>query len=1404
MLVMTDFVLPTAYLFLKVAAVWVVGKGFSARFSHDCLTALLAAWMMVNAGQNALILALSAFDALSQPAYVICALLTVAAAHAAMQLYRFQPAAVADIPPARLMLPLGLLAILLVLFWLRSGLGADYTWDAQTYGVPRLAIWLNYGTVFVHMPTIQLNLFVNEWNGELNALAYGLAAGSYAAFNYANLEVLAGFMAVVFWLTRLLGAPIFTAMCMALLLGSMPAILGLATTLKGDLLGCVGFLFAAGWLLRLLLGDRSGVNLALLLLAASWAFGAKISVLLPLLVLVAVAGLALGRDLSVAAIKLPRSVLLWAGAGLLIFSSRFWTNWIVYGNPMQRVDVEKVAFQASYVLDNLVLAFARIFPGVIETPSDHLSWALSNNMGGTAWFLCGALLLWAGWRRFTIGAASVKAKPAVASPRLLPFLLAGVAAAVLVTMFLSPAFNWNFRYFLPGLLLLFMAAGARLVAETRWQFAILTFCSVIVVAINVALAVRPGEIVPSVVWQQPVSRSAAANTPIKRLLRAYDFIYQTAAVDELRLDTDKALEILIYKEFAPALLPFIGSQAQNRLTLVATINDLLAKADLRRWDIVVVAALRGLRDPGIAARLEQRGYWVAVDNEQYVIAVPRRRVELTKVADLSMLQWQTWGPAGVDFSIADGQPRVSSDSPVDAGFISQPLNFKGSFYVKAAFAGQLTGNNAASAHVSLHGREKLVSLAPGSYRPGQQYIGLANGQAGPWQGAVSFGLGGWSRGSGDIRLVALDVFTFRITDQPSRPNGVTPQSYWLLAVFGMAMVGAAAFLGRTFLLACGIGRASHFGTGLVVGYALLGLAAIYALRLFGSMMPAAILLFAAAGHVLALRHRGQSGLVPAFPRFTWAGAFIGLITISWVVAVAAIYWPVAMLGDAANYRFPEIYDLPKHFFALQALYEAQSWPPENAFFKGEAFAYNFLYYAPAALLAQLSGPGQLSFAAFWLVVVVLSVAVPVVALELAQAMTASRMAHVLAVLLATWAGGGLPLLIDAVPAIGFAFFRARLILDSIWVDEVFISYIFVPQHLLVVLVGLCMMLLLANASQSATPGRSIALAGLLAVAAALGSLILLPHILLSYVLLLLLFAVQLYREQGLRNSQAALVGAALLPLPLLVPFLAEALLWGSGADVAFFGGKAFSVQWLYVLAAFGMALPLALVGAVAYGRGYARTDDSRRLVVALLVLFAAGLLFYLFGAYPDAGLKSGLWLRVVAVPLAIFGLMALVERRSLKIGNLVLGLAALAMLLLTAINIPTVAYYMRGAWLPGDASHRALIAELRRLPRCADIVMFGGDQITASVAGRRIDFDFSRIRSDSYMAPEGRQRAAAFWAGLARNEAAAWSALEWKYDFILSPAGRPEEAALAARYALQAAIGPYRIYRVKPGICSPA
>lgn len=901
-----------------------------------------------------------------------------------------------------------------------------------------------------------------------------------------------------------------------------------------------------------------------------------------------------------------------------------------------------------------------------------------------------------------------------------------------------------------------------------------------------------------------MSRLAEANTPIKRLLRVHENIYQMAAVDGLRLDTDKALDMLVYKEYAPALLPFIGSQAQNRLSLVATTDDLLAKAELRRWDVVVVAALAGLRDTRLVARLEQRGYWVAIDNEYYVIAVPRRRVALTKVADLPMLQWQNWGPAGVDFSVIAGQPRVASAQPVDAGFISQPLAFNGPFYVKAAFAGQLTGNNAAAAHISLHGREKMLTLASGSYQPDRQYFGLANGLAGEWQGTVSFGLGGWSRGSGDIRLVALEVYNFRFTDPSSPPSGMAPKSYWLLGLFGLAMIGAAAFLGRALLLACGIRGASHFGSGLVVGYALFGLVAIYALRLFGSMMPAAILLFIAAGYVLSMHCRGQPGLMPALPRFTWAGALIGLIMISWVATVAALYWPIAMLGDAAAYRFPEIYDLPKHFFALQALYDAQSWPPENAFFKGEAFAYNFLYYAPVALLAQLSGTSQVNFAAFSFVVVVLSIAVPVVALELTRTVTASRLAHVLAVLLATWAGGWLPLLSDVVPAIGFAFFRARLIFDSIWVDEVFISYIFVPQHFLVVLAGLCMMLLLANASHAAKPGRNILLAGLLAVAAALGSLILLPHILLAYALLLVLFAVQLYRQQGLRYAQATLLGAALLPVPLIAPFVLEALIWGSGAGAAFFGGKAFSAQWYYVLAGFGMALPLALLAAAAFGRGHAQAGDSRRLVAALLVLFAVGLLFYLFGAYPDAGLKSGLWLRVVAVPLAIFGLMALAGHYSVTSGKRVLGAAALVLILLSAINIPTTAYYLRGAWLPGDASHRSLIAELRRLPHCADIVMFGGDQITAAIAGRRIDFDFSPIRSDSYMAPEGRQRAAAFWAGLARNEASAWAMLEQKYDFILSAAGRPEAAALAARYAVQAAIGPYRIYRVKPGICAPA
>lgn len=1408
MQIFNDCLLPTAYLLCKLTMIGWIGRGLSAKAGYDRLTALLAAWLILNITQNGLILTLSVVDLLTRPAFLICVALALAVTYAATRRYRFAEPAAAI--PKNAILPLALIAMPLALFWLRSIFGTDYTWDAQTYGIPRLAIWMNYASVLVNMQTIQLNIFVNEWNAELNALAYALAAGGYGGFLFANLEILAGFFAIVFWLARALGAPVLTALCVAAILGSTPAALGLASTIKGDLLACTAFLFAAGWLLRILRGDSSAATIVFLLLTAAWAIGAKIIALLALAGLIVIAALALQQRGLQALRAMPRPALLATSIALLVLTSRFWINWVAYGDPMKRVDVEKTDFQISYLVDNLALSFARIFPGVKSMPGSEQSWALSNEMGAAGWCLALVLLISlsllllrragiAGNRSNASMPADGPALPADAG-RLLALALLLVLAVTLFAMMLTPAYNWNFRYFLPGILFLFIMTVPLLPRPSRGAGAVFGITTLVAVTINLAFVVRPGEIFPRSFLGHPLATIRMADTPLKRLAVFQDIAYRQAATDILQLDGHKPQSLLIFKDYGPSLLPFIGSRAQNRLTFAETLPEFLLQARKPDWDVVVIAAAPERRDSQLAAQLEKLGYWIACDNESFVIGLPARRVQIIPLATLHSLQWQKYGQSQAAAVIEDGQLRVTSAQPADVGFVSQPLSSNRPLYVRAAFAGQISAASGHAAHLSLHGQSLIMALPPGTYRPDQYRSGLLGTPGTPL--SISFGLGGWSLGTGDIRLAALDIYTLQIGDAAALAP-LDGQKYRHLVLLTIALLVGAALIGRWLLIACGVSNPSYFGSSLIVGYALTGLATIFSLVAFGTLMPVAPLVLILA--VLAgSRLYRQQRLIQPLPQLSWHHAVIGLLFLTWISAVAAIYWRVGLIGNLQDYKFPEIFDLPKHFFAQQALFDAQAWPPENPFLQGEAFAYNFLYYGPIALIAKLIGPSAANIPALALMGAALSITVPALTLEVTRRLTTSRSGHVFALLLVTWAGGMLPLLTAKIPATGFSFYSTRQISDPIWIDEVFVSYIFIPQHCLALMVGFCILLILTSPAPTRLFARNTLLAGMLAFAGGLASLILLPHLWLSLGALVLLFLVNRHREWRTLpvRSWLLLSSAAALPILLFVPFLIQAMGWVQGVESSLLGGKNLSTQWLYVLAGAGPTFPLAVLGAFLLRQRPFRNEQSD-MANGLLAITAVGLFLYLFANYPDAGIKSGLWLRVIAVPLAAFGLITALQKLKPAFHRTAIGLAGLCLIGFSALNFSIVNFYIRDPWQAPPLGPGILISRLKALPSCASLAMLGADQVITSMLARRIDFDFSRVRSDSYMPPDGRQRASVFWDGLARGDAAAWSQLEQNYDYIFLVTGHPNEARVQQNYVLDSRISVYRIYKNRRGVCMP-
>ncbi len=361
-----------------------------------------------------------------------------------------------------------------------------------------------------------------------------------------------------------------------------------------------------------------------------------------------------------------------------------------------------------------------------------------------------------------------------------------------------------------------------------------------------------------------------------------------------------------------------------------------------------------------------------------------------------------------------------------------------------------------------------------------------------------------------------------------------------------------------------------------------------------------------------------------------------------------------------------------------------------------------------------------------------------------------------------------------------------------------------PQHVFAVLCGLIAMFLLANIRFAADDYKRILLAGIAIVAGSLSSLILLPHLVVSYAIALILTFFLQWRMPGHGALQVTLrlpiIMALLLPLILILPFVTEMLKW-SGGTGALTTVPEISTQWFYVLSAIGMVVPLAIVGLVrVFHREEACGIDSQgnRMLVSMYAMVVVGMIGLLFGGYPDAGIKSGLWVRIALVPLAGVGVLIL-DRKIVheRIKVMVISVVATLFLGTTIINYQTTRYFVQSAWRPVNPGIKIFVSYIRSLPEHSRIALFSTEQVLVALSGRQMDFDFSPIRADTYMPPEGRLRAKHFWNGFMQNDSGVWSELDKRYDYLIAPVGSPADARLVTRFTASTSIGGYSVYKTR-------
>ena len=561
------------------------------RYMGDRLEAWLAAWITIQMLTMLYILAMSPFNLVNRTS--MWTWLLVLGALFSYPLWRDR-AAVGMKIRRRLTLSDAFMFLIFIVFCVRSLTLFDYTGDGFNYEYPRLGIWMHTGSVLVHMPTPQINIFTSEWNGEINGLIYGLASGDIQGLGFGNAEVLGLAFLSAFWLALRFGASGSRASAVALVVVATPACLGLAATVKGDLLACVGTMLAVGWIVTPGDRNRRALSIAFGIAALGLAVGSKISstigcVLLALVLLATI-------------LPQVKSAKTWLGIGCgtvfaLILCARFLANLAIYGDPLSRVRGEKITFSLSNLLGNMQVSVERWF-GFFPDQPPFSTWALSGGLG-----LTGVLVLVSAMLSLDRPSSSQKtlANPASSA-------IAVCCLGILFTMVLILPNSWSFRYFLPLVCVVVIAIFCLPKPEWTWRLSWLLPAAAMV---NFVSVLRPGEIFPNYPTLNIESNLKAMGQmhSIERALLFHPGTFARFGVAELDPDVaSNPRKVAVFSEVDSFLFQFIGSYAQNSLLLAETPAELSELLGSERPDVLILTRRDGILNDAVLSAVAENGY----------------------------------------------------------------------------------------------------------------------------------------------------------------------------------------------------------------------------------------------------------------------------------------------------------------------------------------------------------------------------------------------------------------------------------------------------------------------------------------------------------------------------------------------------------------------------------------------------------------------------------------------------------------------------------------------------------------------------------------------------------------------------------------------------------------------------
>ncbi len=469
----------------------------------------------------------------------------------------------------------------------------DSTWDAHTYQIPRIELLTQKETLFVNMTSRAMNIFSNEWNGELNAIFYTIMCSTNQGMFLANAENIIYSFLAVYWFCNKIGLKHNNILMAMLWYCSMPVVVFLAMVVKGDFIAIPFFMITVIWL-KEYIETKSQYALFFLIIGGSLAAGSKIS-LVPFFGLCMVSVIAyLFADNKGNIVKIFQylvniwKILLVGIMSAMIGCARYFLNFIFYGEFFKRVDGERMVLSLQCLKVSLLeMVKTLIFCDNMFTQEGNVN-ALNMDMGiigvvFTLFFLPTAFIYIlrhykaegnAFWYRF--------------------YVWFPIIGSLLFFMSSTTWFIWSFRYYIPWIMVIFLFWVLMLQdifdnlpkVLKKLLSSVGVWLGIIGIASTIVLTTRFGEVTHSS-WKE------ARQKPM--IEREYGFhIYMLESYDgspdiyDIFNEIKVGKKVLICNAIDTAISYLFGEDNDNEVTFCMP-EDIFVKLEDMKYDVVSIS-----------------------------------------------------------------------------------------------------------------------------------------------------------------------------------------------------------------------------------------------------------------------------------------------------------------------------------------------------------------------------------------------------------------------------------------------------------------------------------------------------------------------------------------------------------------------------------------------------------------------------------------------------------------------------------------------------------------------------------------------------------------------------------------------------------------------------------------------